>query len=227
MITWIAGWPHNGSTLLRQILKDAFGINTVSSYPEPKLDSLLGEGTNEFAERWCRERLAAFLFCLGDSATWYIKTHDIPIDNQKAIFLVRDGRDTVTALSQYWHLPIAAAITGQRCMFGGWSEFYWVWDPKNRPDTLLVRFEDMVQKPEGVIYELERFLNRPSTGKWIDKYAEDSKHYPQLFNGRVGIWKKGMSDDDLDLFWKCHGGVMKELGYGVKGPERQVIAPGE
>ena len=49
MITWIAGWPQCGSTLLRQILQECFGVLTVSKYAEPQLDYLFGKGVGDFA----------------------------------------------------------------------------------------------------------------------------------------------------------------------------------
>ncbi|MDD4890976.1 MAG: sulfotransferase domain-containing protein [Phycisphaerae bacterium] len=213
MIIWIAGWPHNGSTLLRQILKDSFGITCYSKYPEPELESLF-PGGDAFIKKCQRDPYMSFEYLRQQKEATFIKTHDLPEDDHPALFVIRDGRDAVCSLSNFWWLPLDQAITGQRCMFGSWSAYWHAWAPTERPNTAVIRFEDMVERPnEIVLPQLEQALGREPLAEYIDDFAEKQKEFPYLFKDRVGVWKKQMSESDLTLFDKCHGDLNRRLGY--------------
>jgi len=214
MIVWIAGWPHNGSTLIRQILKDSFGIDTFSKYLEPELDTLF-PGADMFRNKLGHDPASTleYLRRRKNSAV-FIKTHELPDDDGPAIFVIRDGRDAVCSLSNFYWIPVASAITGQGVIFGSWSAYYYAWDPETRPNTLVVRFEDMVERPnEVVLPQLEQSLKRPILKEYVDDFAEKQKQYPYLFKDRVGAWRDIMSESDLALFDKCHGDLNRRLGY--------------
>jgi len=213
MICWIAGWPHNGSTLMRQILKESFGISTVSKYLEPELDTLF-PGGEMFRNKMGHNPESATEYVRRRNATTFIKTHELPEDDSPAIFVVRDGRDAVCSLSNFYWIPVASAITGQGCIFGSWSAYWYGWDPEQRPDTLIVRFRDMVERPnEVVLPQLEQFLGRKPVKEYVDDFEEKRKQYPYLFKDRIGVWKQTMSESDISLFNKCHGDVNRRLGY--------------
>ena len=214
MILWIAGWPHNGSTLCRQILKDSFGIKSYSCYLESELESLF-EGGEKFYKKWSANRLYFHRHLLEHSDTWVIKTHELPLDTAPAIFVVRDGRDAVCALSNFWGIPINDATTGLHCAFGTWSTYFYGWNPKERPHTLILRFEDMVHKPNEAVDKIAAFINEGPIAPYVDDFEEKKKQYPYLFKDRTGGWKKRMSKEHLDLFYKCHKPLMEELGYEI------------
>ena len=213
MILWIAGWPHNGSTLLRQIIKDCFDIPPYSKYTEPELEFLFGPEVQKFSELWARAALEQYTRCRNSNRLFVIKTHEIPFDDSPAIFVVRDGRDAVTALSRFWTIPIVNAIVGQGCVFGNWSHYYHAWQPKTRAKTIIVRFEDMVNDSQKILMQIMPMLGRSPKRDYVDDYEQQKDKWPQLFNGRTGIWREDMTESDLELFWQCHGEVMAELGY--------------
>jgi hypothetical protein len=217
MIMWIAGYPHNGSTLLRQILRQCFDIPTYSSYAEPQLEFMFGEDSVKFTKRWAANTLYTYVTCVQDVLPWFIKTHAAPFDMSPAIFVVRDGRDVVSALSRFWHIPIMDVIVGQACFFGNWSAHYYAWNPQNRENTAVIRFEDMVERADDVVRHLEQFLKTPAKRAFVDRFEENRKSWPQLFNDKGSCWQERMSDEDHELFWKCHGPLMKELGYSQDG----------
>ena len=214
MILWIAGWPHNGSTLCRQILKDSFDIKTYSRYLESELESLF-EGGEKFYKKWSNSPLYFHRHLLEHDTTWVIKTHELPLDNAPTIFVVRDGRDAVCALSNFWGIPINDAIVGMHCAFGTWSSYYYAWNPQERENTLVLRFEDMVTQPNEEAKKISTFLGAPQEKPYVDDFEEKKKEYPYLFKDRIGGWKKRMTKEHLDLFYKCHGSLMEELGYEV------------
>jgi hypothetical protein len=212
MIVWIAGWPHNGSTLCRQILKDSFGITTVSCYLETELETLF-PGSENFAKVWDRDRMTTHAYLVEHSDAFFVKTHELPLDDCPAIFVYRDGRDAVTSLSNFWKMPIENAICGINCPFGTWSSYYHGWNPKDRQNTLMVRFEDMVNTPNAVAKSISEFLNIDQKHPYIDDFDQKKKEYPFLFKDRIGTYKRRFNDEITDLFWRYHDRVMEELGY--------------
>lgn len=213
MITWIAGAPHNGSTLLRQIIKQCFGFPTYSRYCEEELEFMF-PGSVGFSAGF-NENVHVRLQKFWESTEHVIiKTHELPADDMPSIFVVRDGRDAVSALSNFYSIPIKHAIVGQYVAFPSWSDYFLGWNPQERPKTLLVRFEDMVNIPDTVADKISEFWGTPVKTKYNDDFEECQKKYPKLYQDRIGGWKKAMSESDLELFWKCHGPLMKRLGYG-------------
>ena len=214
MIMWIAGAPHNGSTLIRQIIKQCFGFNTYSKYIEENLDFLF-PGASEFARVYLENEFTRLRWLWGTPLTTIIKTHEMPIDTGPAIFVMRDGRDAVTALSHFWKIPISYVITGQLSAFPGWSDYFWAWNPLERPNTILVKFEDMIRDPNQVAREqLGPFFGLEPKGEFVDKFEKNKNEFPQLFQDSGSCWQHHMTATDLKLFWRCHGEVMKIMGYG-------------
>jgi hypothetical protein len=213
MIIWIAGAPHNGSTLLRQILKQCFEISSFSRYNEPELEFMFPGGAN-FTKLYRQNEVVRLQWLCGLPQTTFIKTHELPLTASPAIFVVRDGRDAITALSHFWQMPRDHAIAGQGSVFADWSSYFYAWDPLNRPNTILVRFEDMVGDANKVVREqLAPFLGVEPKADFVDEFEENQKKFPQLFQDSGSCWQDEMTEADLDLFWKCHGEVMGILGY--------------
>lgn len=213
MIVWIADYPHNGSTLCRQILKDSFGAQTFSRYVETELDTLF-PGTQAFHGKVANDAQSAYRYMREHPDVFFIKTHELPDDDSPAIFLIRDGRDAIASLSHFYWIPMSFAITGQACRFGSWSHYWHAWDPENRPQTQVMRYCDMVTDPNGLVLPaLEAFLQMLPVKPYVDDFAEKQKQYPYLFNDRIGAWKQSMTDRDLSLFDKCHGELNRRLGY--------------
>lgn len=212
MICWIAGWPHCGSTLLRQILKDSFDLQSYSQYLESELESLF-EGGEKFSEDWQQAIMLRHRYYLEHDQTFLIKTHELPLDNAPAFFVVRDGRDAVSSLSHFWKVPIDYCIGGFNFTFGNWSSFYYGWNPHFRESTCIIRYEDMVLHPQKVCDQISRFLGVKQERPYKDDFEEKSKQYPYLFKDRIGVWKDAMSEKNLEYFWRCHGKLMKDLAY--------------
>lgn len=213
MITWITGWPHNGSTLIRQILKDCFDIKTYSLYPEPQFEYLFGPEVVTFSKGWAENPIVRLEHYRSLPEMYFIKTHELPIDDSPALYVIRDGRDCVTAASHFWAAPIRFTIAGVAGRFGGWTEHFYAWDPANRKNTQLVRFEDMVLSPDQVAARLGKFIGKEPLRPYVDNFEKDREKWPQLFHDRIGCWKQRMSQDDIAYFFKCHGELMRELDY--------------
>ena len=215
MITWITGWPHCGSTIVRQIMKDSLGLQTHSVYSEPDFQYLFGDEVVKFGETWQSGPHTRYEYYRDCPGMFYIKTHEPPItgDDSKVIYVLRDGRDSVSAISHFWKMPIRRTICGIGNHFGGLSYHYYAWNPGNRPNTIIVRFEDMVERPNEVAVSLACFLGVKKIADYVDDFEENKKKWPKLFHDRIGCWKNAMSKSDLELFDKCHGEFMREVGY--------------
>jgi len=70
-----------------------------------------------------------------------------------------------------------------------------------------------VTQPQKVVADIAPMLGCEPKRPFVDKYEQNKGQWPQLFNGTMGIWQEEMTEADLELFWQCHGDVMKELGY--------------
>lgn len=208
-IVWLAGYPHCGSTYTRMVLKDVFGINSHSLYTEEELVFLFGEQAATFAKEWDSEKYNE----LKDSDDLHIiKTHDMPIDCNPTIFVVRDGLEASVALSHFWKIPVKNVISGHG-RFGSWSGFYYAWEPIVRPYTLIVKYEELEADANAVAVRLGEFLARKPQKLFENKFEEAKDQFPKLFNDREGCSDCTITADENRLFWRCHGLAMRELGY--------------
>jgi hypothetical protein len=80
-----------------------------------------------------------------------VKTHDPPEDNCKAIYIVRDGRSTCVSFYHYLkdfpHLDLKFSIRDVIAgftPFGSWGDHLDHWKPLDRPNTLFLKYEDLV-----------------------------------------------------------------------------------
>ena len=210
MIVWLSGWPQSGSTLIRMLIQDTMKSYTYSCYPEKDLVFLFGEGTVLFRNDWCLEK---YLEYRDDKNLWLIKTHDVPTDGLMAIHYVRDGRNACSSLSRFWDCEPSSVILGEKSDFTDWSTHYRATDPRNRPNTLFLRFEDMINDPDGQAGKISEFTGLKIHKKFENTKEECIKRWPQLFKPKPGNWKEDLSEKELELFWKVHGPVMEELGY--------------
>ncbi len=219
MICWLAGWPHCGSTLARNFLKDVFGLLSVSMYYEPKLASLFGPEAEIYGASW---GLPLYAESRDAGRRVIIKTHDFPFDASPCIYVVRDGRDACASLAKFWKMSVARAIRGEnpfmftgRRNFGTWAAHYASWHPLSRPNTILVKFSDFINCPDGTANRLSAFLEQKQTGRFEDKFEElkKSKIYPELFDDQNAELRDTIPEHALEMFWRINGQVMKELGY--------------
>ncbi len=92
-----------------------------------------------------------------------VKTHERPVDDRKAVYIVRNGRDCCRSLQEFWraeghgNVSLDHIIAGHHG-FGSWSGHLLAWDPEARPNTLFLRFEQLTQDFEGTLDRLARFL---------------------------------------------------------------------
>jgi hypothetical protein len=148
-----------------------------------------------------------------------IKTHDLPADSGPAIFIARDGR---AAIHSYYHYhkkfafeqPSLTEVIAGICQFGSWSEHYHGWNPKNRPGTLFVLYDQLVTAPEKTISRLAEFLKREPRKADLPEFQQLQQQLPAFFRrGQNADYLSEWTPDQIALFNQLHGEAMRDIGF--------------
>jgi hypothetical protein len=164
--------------------------------------------------------------------TVLVKTHGSE-EKGPAIYVVRDGR---AAIDSYYHYhkkyafeqPCLTEVIAGACQFGSWSEHYLAWRPKTRRETLFLRYEDLIRKPEEIVALLADFLRRePGDGR-LPSFDELKARSPAFFRrGDNNDFLSKWTPQQMALFNRLHGAVMEELGYSLRETERGISSTEE
>ena len=98
-----------------------------------------------------------------------IKTHEHPLTNEPCIFVVRDGRSSIVSYFHFLKEIAGLNLTLEQVINGevfaeSWSDFYHAWQPRIRPNTLLLRYEKIASDPAQAIRSLGSFLRLEPSG---------------------------------------------------------------
>jgi hypothetical protein len=197
--------------MLRTVLWNCFRLRSTSVYPQDlgnnrKLALQIGHVE--------RDEMKPGSLMPGDPLL--IKTHEHPTDDKPAIYVLRDGRAACVSLWKFYDkkYPLSTVISGDH-RFGTWARHAEAWNPGNRPDTLFIRYEEMVGNLHAVIDAIGGFLCRTPLGFELplrDDIAGIGGHHVKSFSD----WQASLTGRDLELFWKTNGRMM-EILYGIKG----------
>jgi len=161
-----------------------------------------------------------FAYWMLDQKPHFIKTHNACTDSLPAIYVVRDGRDTLVSLA---HFKIAQkrvktdfedTLRNSIATPGfSWSRRVLWWVKKRA--SVVVKYEDLVRAPVLTLhYALKKLhISSDKTGIPISFETLHNIEPTQYRSGKVGVWREEMSEANQELFWKLHGKAMKELGY--------------
>jgi hypothetical protein len=217
---WLASYPRSGNTLLRMLIHQAFGLSTYSLYDDPSdigadpaLSAVVGHvdhGMGEDFVRWAREQPGLVL----------AKTHDpAPAEPDRAIYVVRDGRASVVSYFHYRQqfaqdeTTLGEVVRGE--VWGGdWSDHVLSWIDRPAGETLLLRFEDMIARPEEAVGKMGAFLGlKPLHNTSVD-FQDLHARFPHFFrSGANDMNVRELSGADLEEFRSMHAPTMQRLGY--------------
>lgn len=220
LITWLASYPRSGNTLLRAILKQCFGLSSQSIYRDAELDmpgvreavgfETAGGDPRRFIEDAPRQ-----------GRSLYVKTHELPgRDTHPAIYVVRDGRSSVVSHRHYLRgilgreAGLSDIIRGE--LTPSWSEHVEAWALSGRPDTLVVRYEDLAAADPRALRQIADFLDRPLLQAFDMPFDRLHALNPQFF--RRGSDAANIAEMDavsLRLFEQLHGATLRRIGYGA------------
>jgi flagellar biosynthesis GTPase FlhF len=223
MIVWLASYPRSGNTFFRVLLNSIFDIKTYSIYNDT-LDIGADRMTSEVVGHTLLPENADLEQMRRDAETYFIKTHDIPdskvADEDKVIYLIRDGRESTLSFWKYDQQygdgekrVLEDVIRGQ-IYFGTWGDHVRAWDPENHPHTLLVKFEELVDDPSGIIQAISDFTGQKPVGDAVPSFEELQQINPKFFrSGKKDSWKKEYSEEQQLVFWMMNHSQMVEFGY--------------
>jgi hypothetical protein len=205
---WLASYPRSGNTYLRTILRHAFGLRSASVYPNDL-------GSNKELEEYVGhiEHSPGLQDQLQETGVPLIKTHELANDSRPAIYVIRDGRAACVSLWEFYNrnMPIEAVIEGQH-RFGTWASHVKSWDPWERPNTLLLKYEQLrddmpiALKAIGEFLDIEiKTTNIPNRntianadGKWVKKRTN---------------WRAQLTGGNLRRFVELNKDILKKAGY--------------
>ena len=207
-IVWLASYPRSGNTFLRTILWHCFGLRSASVYPR----DLGGNGALEDYvghiehNPHIRDQLA-------ENGIPLIKTHELPKDANPAIYVVRDGRAACVSLWRFGGeaIPLEAVIAGQH-RFGTWGDHLSAWNPRHRPNTLLLRYEDLRDDLPVCLRSIGHFLGRTPTGGRVpdrDAIAASDGRWVR----RESSWQAELTGPALTRFNELNKGLLEQYGY--------------
>jgi len=208
-MVWLASYPRSGNTYLRSILWTCFGLQTGSIYPND-LSLDVAQHVGHF------EGAAHGLFPADFLQLPLVKTHEWPVDDRRAIYIVRNGRDSCCSLHQFlrasgYDVDLDTIIAGQ-AYFGSWSSHFLAWDPQARPNTLFLRFEQLTKDFEGTLDQLAGFLEMRPLQSVPPKLVAARDLGPHWLSPG-SLPRNAMTRTQEALFDRLHGEVMARLGY--------------
>ena len=205
---WLASYPRSGNTFLRTILWHAFGLRSASVYQNDL-------GGNKELEEYVGhiEHNPRLLDQLKETGVALIKTHEYVKDSRPAIYVIRDGRAACVSLWEFYNrtMPIKAVIEGQH-RFGTWANHVRSWAPWDRPNTLLLKYEQLRDDLPMALNAISEFLdmeirttNIPSRniiasadGRWVKKQTN---------------WRAKLTGENLRRFVEINRDILKKAGY--------------
>ena len=148
--------------------------------------------------------------------------------------------DTIEAISSPYH-RINSTEKGIFQILGGWSNHYYSWFNVENLSPLCLRYEDMIQNPVKSFGKLMKFLGLPkdtprlkrairhSSFKVVSQqetkkgFAEQSRAGHKFFRqGKIGSYRRVLSDDQIAKVIDNHGELMVEMGYLDKNGKLKV-----
>jgi hypothetical protein len=207
-LIWLASYPRSGNTFVRTILWQCFGLRSASVYPSDLGSNRALEDYVGHIEHDANHRIA-----FPSGALKLVKTHEHPRDDGRAIYVVRDGRDACLSLWKFYDkkIPLLAVIRGEH-RFGTWAAHAKAWRPAERPNTLFLRYERLVDDLPGTLRALSDYIQRDVTSSVLpdrDTIAGvDGRWVKSKANARAEL-----TPDLLAEFDRVNGDVARELGY--------------
>ncbi len=225
MLVWLASYPRSGNTLLRQVLKCCFGLDSCAGL-EPNLAA-------EFVESGPLSAFFGEYFFEGDPDQFYlcarsradlvlVKTHQPPRDDEKAIYVVRDGRLALKSFAAYQDTYHPGASTPHALLigdhvYGDWTSHYHAWSQR-RGETLVLRFEELVNAGTALLTRIAEFLGFTGPVRpWANPQEELRTRGPEFFGPGNSTWQRDefWSPALLHAFHTLHGPLLVELGYAT------------
>lgn len=228
MIVWLASYPRSGNTFLRILLKSKFDLESYSLYGD-KRDIARNTDLSEIVGHQDVSTEEKFRELETDDELHVVKTHDMPPENfEKAIYVIRDGRDSCASYTHYLRdysdvdATFLDVATGN-VPFGTWSDHVKIWRTQPSSKVLFLNFEELTKNPDQQAEVIGKFLGLPVLNKPIPGFEDLQKIEPQFF--RTGANAKRRKENlktrtkaENYLFWLFNQESMASEGFGDDTP---------
>ncbi len=224
MLVWLASYPRSGNTLLRQVLKTCFDLDSCEGLEQ------VPDQLRDAAD--VRARHYGNYYLDGDTDEFYrcartgpglvlLKTHQLPRDDAKAIYVVRDGRLAVKSFVKFqdsYHpgsSSFDALLAGDHA-YGEWTSHYRAWCERRKGELLVLRFEDLVEPGPAVLQQIASYLGVTGPVRpWVSRIATLREQIPAYFGPGDPAWKPDQfwTEPRLRAFYTLHGPLLAQLGY--------------
>lgn len=221
MIVWLASYPRSGNTLFRTILKHCFDMCSYVDEPTHGDSEFRNNpeliGHVELNEEWDK----FYKDATESPETILVKTHLPPCDDQPFIYIVRDGRASVSSYRRFHKVvngvekSLPGLMVGDDA-YGDWSSHYKCWNDRAGMRKLVLRFEELVDISESDLQRVAGFLNfGGKIDAWVNPIKKLSSIEPRFFNNGEPFFqqKEDWSSSMEYLFERLHGHLMRTLGY--------------
>lgn len=207
-LVWLASYPRSGNTFLRTILWQCFALRSASIYPSDlggnrKLEEYVGhiEHGPDRQIRFPEDSIPLF------------KTHERAEDKNPAIYVIRDGRAASVSLWRFYNrsLPLETVIEGGH-RFGTWSAHVQSWNPWDRPNTLLLRYEDMQNNLPSVLNRISQFFERDILEENVTDRATIASEDGRWVRSESD-WRSDLSGVLLERFNEINKDTLIKAGY--------------
>jgi hypothetical protein len=228
VIVWIASFPRSGNTFLRIVLNRLYGVRTSVVYDVDGVADRLGPSLVGF-----EERPGPFAAMRESPELHLVKTHrprDRQIlDGDKAVCLVRDGRDCLVSWARQ------RSEDGARCFAdelrdliflpagrgaGPWGRNVLGWLQPAHPGRVVLRYEELIDNPEAAVRRVADGLRlglEPATAAAIPTFAELHQVDGRFFRrGFSGTYCDELPEDLHQTFWAQPGNAVAMALLGWK-----------
>lgn len=204
----IPSYPRSGNTLLRMMLFQCFGLKSSSLNP------------NEFGGNTALERYVGHIERdANGEGEWppgnpeIFKLHSLRDYEGPTIYVIRNGRDAVRSLYRFYggQYSIEDIIKG-KTLFGTWSAHVKFWLSRNRNQTLVLRYEDLVNNLGSSQETLSQTLGRPIISRALperETVAAIDGQVVRAADDRPAPLTRAQDD----LFQWVNGETMRQVGY--------------
>ncbi|VEN58588.1 unnamed protein product [Callosobruchus maculatus] len=119
--------------------------------------------------------------CLKTHLPWVLLPRDIQenLKKPKIIYVLRDPKDAM--LSLYHFIKILTGfketmeefcegyMQNKQCYLPYWSHVLGFWNQRNKPNVLILRYEEMIKDLSGIVRKVSHFLERPISDDEVEK----------------------------------------------------------
>lgn len=223
MIIWLASYPRSGNSFTRSIIQRCFGVAiTHAIYP------------GEYGEVGTSD-LEAFRL---SPEPFFVKTHERPCDQSPALYIYRDGRDSLISYAHFlkawqpelverpWEELLEELIHG-KLGFGDWSEHIAAWQLHSLTTrTAWVSYEELLENPVAAVHPaLKRLsVSLEPTNRALPDFSVLQASRPHIYRkGKAGSWREEMPTRLVELFEERHALTMRSLGYPLEMDESRSL----